>query len=152
MFEDLELLLKEAKRQHYQRKVKEQKAKLTLPKAPPLRQADQEWTVGKTVCLIHRSEDGTETALGLFIEHLRNGSRWLRPTHDTLSPNCTEIVTGSWWLLPSVREIPVDTNYEVAAIRSRFESLIQEFANEFNLPPILDEDDEEFPVAAEDEE
>ncbi len=148
-FSDLEALLKSAKREAYSRRERSERHKALAPKIAIRRQADLEWTVGKTVCLIHKGEDGKETALGLFIEHLRNGSRWLRPTADSLSPDHTEIVTGSWWLHPSIREIPVDSTHEVIAIRARFEMLIKEFEDEYRLPPILlaernIEDEEEF--------
>ena len=138
MFDDLEALLKTAKHQAFLERLS-RKAK--IPKSPPVvikRQANYEWTVGKTVCLIHKAADGTETALGLFIEHLRNGSRWLRPTADTLSADHSEIVTGSWWIHPMIREIPVDSAGEVVAIRARFEALLREFGLEGD--PEEDED------------
>lgn len=148
--DELDLLLKEAKTQMYQRKRLEIIRKATLPKPPPLKQAERsDWKVGKTVCLIHKADDGTETALGLFIEHLRDGTRWLRPTHDTLSPDHAEIVTGAWWLCPRIREIPMDSEGEVLAIRARFEALVESFVKEYNLPPVeastedLEEEEEE---------
>lgn len=141
--DELDLLLKDAKRQMWERNKKT--ATKPLAKAPPLRQAERsDWQVGKTVCLIHRADDGTETALGLFIEHIRAGTRWLRPTADSLSPDHQEIVTGSWWLCPRIREIPMDPQGEVLAIRARFEALIEEFVQEFGLPPVeVDMEEEE---------
>lgn len=149
MFEDLDALLKQAKREAHFRKERAAKSKALQPKVAIKRQAEMDWRPGKTVCLIHKSPDGTETALGLFTEYLRNGSRWLRPSADTLSPDHTEIVTGSWWLHPSIREIPVDSPSEVQAIRARFETLIREFEIKNNLPSIFAErpleDDEDYP-------
>lgn len=141
MFDDLEDLLKSAKREAYSRRAAREK--VISHKHIPLKQAELEWTIGKTVCLIHKAEDGTETALGIFVEHLRGSSRWLRPTAETLSFDHQEIVTGSWWLHPSIREIPVDTPHEVRAIRERFEMLIEEFVEENKLPrdPLLAVDD-----------
>jgi hypothetical protein len=136
MFDDLEALLKQAKKEAFKAKERRQKARALVPKLVIKRQADQEWTQGQTLCLIHRTSDGTETALGLFTEYLRNGSRWLRPSAETISPHHTEIVTGSWWLNPTIREIPVDSHHEVRAIRARFEMLIQEFEEDNNLPSI----------------
>ena len=132
MFDDLEALLKSAKREAYERK--STTPKLISAKFIIKRQAELEWERGQTVCLIHRAPDGTETALGLFVEYLRNGSRWLRPTTETLSPHHSEIVTGSWWLNPSIREIPLDSPSEVTAIRARFEMLMDEFDKLY--PPI----------------
>lgn len=168
-FSDLEALLKSAKKEaHFRRQEIAQRKALT-PKFGIKKQAEMEWKVGQTVCLIHRSEDGTETALGLFTEYLRNGSRWLRPSADTLTPHHSEIVTGSWWLNPCIREIPVsDSPSEVKAIRSRFEMLINEFSEELGLPPLVlserpfeededddwveDEDDEDFDYDEDEEE
>lgn len=159
MFDDLEALLSQAKREAYQARVKKEKVKSSLPKLVIKRQADEEWTIGSTVCLIHKDAQGNETALGLFIEHLRNGSRWLRPTAESLSPDHTEIVTGSWYLHPSIREIPLDTPHEVKAIRARFEMLIQEFDDEHPAlrletipdPEDFDDDDEDLEDEDEDE-
>ena len=142
MFDDLESLLKSAKKEAYTRKA----TKPPSVKVEIRRQADLEWTVGQTVCLIHKAPDGTETALGLFTEYLRKGSRWLRPTSETLSPHHAEIVTGSWWLCPSIREIPLDTSQEVKAIRARFEMLMDEFEAmfpEFRMAPERPLDDDE---------
>ncbi len=140
--DELDQLMKEAKHQLYLERRQKVVEKKVLPKPPPLRQAERDdWTVGKTVCLIHKADDGTETALGLFIEHTRAGSRWLRPTTDTLSPHHSEIVTGSWWLCPRIREIPLDPHGEVLAIRARFEALLEEFVREHNLPDIDPEED-----------
>lgn len=148
MFDDLDALLKSAKKEAHIRR--EAKARTAPPKIEIKRQADLEWTQGKTVCLIHKAEDGSETALGLFTEWTRNGSRWLRPTAETLSPDHTEIVTGSWWLNPRIREVPVaDSESEVKAIRARFEMLLSEAEAEYGIrPPIFAErpveDDEDF--------
>ncbi len=146
MMDDLEALLKQAKKERHLRRT----SSPAKPKFEIKKQAELEWTQGQTLCLIHRAEDGTETSLGLFTEYLRNGSRWLRPTAETLSPNHTEIVTGSWWLNPRIREIPVeDSPGEVAAIRARFEALMSEFEQEYPMPsPIFAErpieEDEDF--------
>jgi hypothetical protein len=142
MIDELEALLKQAKKERHLKRISS-----TAPKVVIKRQAEMEWVRGKTLCLIHRAEDGTETALGLFIEYTRNGSRWLRPTTETLSPDCSEIVTGSWWVNPRIREIPFeDTPEEVAAIRARFESLMTEFEKENGMytsePPLNDTEDD----------
>lgn len=158
MMDELEALLKQAKHHAYKEKIKKDTKKL-LAKIVIKRQADLEWTVGKTVCLIHKDKDGNETALGIFIEHLRGSSRWLRPTAESLSPDHCEIVTGSWWIHPSIREIPVDSVSEVIAIRQRFEMLMSEFDSEFNIKaenyPLtdlpLEPDDEEWDDEEEDE-
>lgn len=134
MFDELDALLKSAKREAHLRR--EAKARTLPPKVEVKRQADLEWTRGKTVCLIHRASDGTETALGLFVEWTRNGSRWLRPSAETLSPDHTEIVTGSWWLNPRIREVPMaDSESEVRAIRARFEALLSEAEAEYGITP-----------------
>ena len=143
MMEDLEDLLKQAKKQAWQTKERMRRGK--PPKVVFKKQAEMEWTTGKTLCLIHRNSDGTETALGIFTEYLRNGSRWLRPSAESLTPEATEIVTGSWWLNPSIREIPVDSPAEVQAIRSRFEALLGEFTSEhpafFAVEKAIEEDE-----------
>ena len=131
---DLDQLLKSAKIHAYKQRIK--KPLFQSTSQPPRMQADLEWTVGKTVCLIHKTSEGVETALGMFIEHLRGTSRWLRPTTDTLTPHHSEIVTGSWWLNPQIREIPVDSDQEILAIRSRFESLLREFDPYFEDAPL----------------
>lgn len=155
MLDDLEALLKTAKHEAYQRTKKASAARVSA-KTPPLRQADMEWLPGETVCLIHRAFDGTETALGMFTAHYRGTSRWLRPTAETISVGKTEIVTGTWWLNPNIREVTMeDSPHEVAAIRDRFEMLLREACTDidttrstFGLSPIFAErrveEDEDF--------
>jgi len=104
------------------------------PKPPPavakgdLYRTESNWVQGKTLLLIHRSPDGRESFLGIYIELLnpRASARRLIPAKGTVhgSVKEKEIVSGDYWIHPQVFHPPLTSPREAAEITARFRELI----------------------------
>lgn len=106
----------------------------TKPTTPALGLYDdpRNWTQSRRIALIHRSPQGSETFLGVFIE-VRNERakvrRWLRDrspqAHGSALPR--EVVSGPYWLQSQVCEPVVDTQEEIERIKARYYELMKEW-------------------------
>lgn len=101
---------------------------------PELKQCErpEAWRVTRSISLVHRSPQGRETFLGVFIEMKsdRFSARRLVPAHGQVhgSIKDREIVRDDWWLHQQVKPVHQDSPEELKAIRERFNELMGQLA------------------------
>lgn len=131
----LNQLLRQAMYAHRQ-KVQVQKISPSPPANSPkplgLYDNPLNWTQGRTISLIHRSPQGSETFLGVFIEMKNERAkvrRWIRDhspqSHGPALPR--EVVYGSYWVQSKMREPKPDSQEEIESIRARYRELMREW-------------------------
>lgn len=84
------------------------------------------WVPGRRISLVHVSELGRETFVGVFQEYhwpAAGNARRLVPVGLTESIDAVETVTGDHWLVPQSPKRK-DTAQEIEALRKRFFNLI----------------------------
>lgn len=123
----LDVLFRDIKKELYLQELAQQKAKqqgrVHVPKRLSTYANPQNWTLGKTIELMH-FEEGSLGKFNEYFHKLSPSARRLLPAAADAVAITSETVFGEFWLHPKFSAPMTDSEVELQAIEARFHELL----------------------------